>query len=263
MGYKTLSDYFVYEDAPGLLCSRLYWHNVLGLLDTFRTSDTDVTVAFDPLDEFARREAFDAISPTTQIVHPFPNRGERGREETSPSDGWPVTEERAVSLNVTEEHIRRYTRDLFRPAFSELTEDVIAYDPACSTGHFLADFATINPVRIRTVGQDLSRQMTDYAEGRLEEVHQGDAMSPRPAPGTVDILFCRFLNSEVVTTRSAREMLPRLVATLRGEGLMVLLGHSPVLLDSLDLKAAGLTVLQTTARQDDYVFQYYVCQKTT
>lgn len=261
VGYKTLSDYFVYHDTPGLLCSRVYWHQVLGLLDTFRASDTDVRVTFSPLDEAARREAFGAISPTTPIVHPFATHGERGFEETSSPDGWPITEERAAFLNVAEEHLRRYTRDLFAPKFSELTEGITAYDPACSTGHFLADFARINPARIRTVGQDLSRQMADYARARLDEAHDGDAASPVPRPGTVDILFCRFLNSEVVSTHRAREILPRLVATLREGGTMVMLGHSPVLLDVLDLRAAGLQVLQTTARQDDYVFQCYVCRK--
>lgn len=261
VGYKTLSDYFVYHDVPGLLCSRVYWHHVLGLLDTFRTSDADVRVAFQPLAIAERREAFDAISSTTPIVHPFVNHSERGREETSSTEGWAVTEERIVSLGVTEEHIRRYTKDLFRPQFTDLAQEIRAYDPACSTGHFLADFASINPVRIRTIGQDLSQQMTDYAAERLEEVHQGDAITPSPAPSSVDILFCRFLNAEVVSTRRARDLLPRLATTIREGGTMVLLGHSPVLLDVLDLEAAGLQVLQTTARQHDYVFQYYVCRK--
>jgi isonocardicin synthase len=73
-------------------------------------------------------------------------------------------------------------------------------------------------------------------------------------------LFCRFLNSEVVSTGAARQILPRLAATLRPGAVMVLLGHSPVLLDTFDLNGAGLRVLRTTARMDDYVFQYYVCQ---
>ncbi|MFR9674646.1 class I SAM-dependent methyltransferase [Streptomyces sp. TR02-1] len=261
VGYKTLSDYFVYHDTPGLLCSRIYWHHVVGRLDTFRTSDTGVRVTFHPLDVTGRRAAFDAISSTTPIVHPFATHDESGLEETSPPDGWPVTEERADSLNVAEEHLRRYTRDLFGPLLSDATESITAYDPACSTGHFLADFAGINPARIRTVGQDLSREMVDYAARRLDEVHVGDAFDPAPAPGTVDVLFCRFLNSEVVSTRRAREILPRLVATVRDGGTVVLLGHSPVLLDVFDLENVGLRVAQTTARQDDYVFQYYVCHK--
>ncbi|EST23157.1 hypothetical protein N566_25935 [Streptomycetaceae bacterium MP113-05] len=262
VGYKTLSDYFVYQDVPGVFCSRIYWHNVLGLLDGIRTSDTDVRVAFHPLDPHERRATFDAISPTTSITHPFVNHHEEGQEDTGTPAGWPVTEDRARSLNAAEEHIRRYTSDLFRPMLADLSENITVYDPACSTGHFLSQFADINPQYIRTIGQDLSQQMVDYAAERLEQVHQGDAEMPVPLPSTVDILFCRFLNSEVVNTRRAREILPHLVATLRQGGVMVLVGHSPVLLDVLDLETAGLTVLQTTARQDRYVFQYYVCRKS-
>lgn len=258
-GYKTISDYVLDRDMPGLFCSRVYWHNVVGELESFRTSAADARVAFRPLDEAERRAAFDAITPLTELVHPFTKQREQGREKTSPPDGWLVSDERDAYLSIGEEHVRRYTRELFGPRFGALTEDVLAYDPACSTGRFLSDFATLDPERIRTVGQDLSREMAAYARKRLERVHHGDAMHPAVEPGTADIVFSRFLNSEVVSTEQAREILPRLVATLRPGGSMVLLGHSPVLLDAADLAGAGLTVRQTTARQDDCVFQYYVC----
>lgn len=259
LGWKTISEYVVERDMPGLFCSRLYWHNVLGLVEGVRTSACDARVTFRPLGEAARRAAFAALTPDSELIHPFTRQREPGREKTGPTDGWLVTAERAAFLGMGEEHIRRYTRERFRAQFSALTEDVVAYDPACSTGEFLSDFATLNPARIRTVGQDLSRQMTGYAESRLERVHHGDAMRPAVAPGSVDILFSRFLNSEVVTTEQARAILPSLVATLRPGATLVLLGHTPLLLDAHDLVNAGLQVRQSLARQDDYVFQYYVC----
>jgi isonocardicin synthase len=259
-GCKTISDLVVDYDMPGVFCSRVFWFNVAGLVETVRTSDSDARIVFRPLDEAQRRAAFDAITPTTEIVHPFAKQRDPGREKTSPADGWKVSAERAEYLGLGEAHIRRYTRELFAPRFTGLTEDVLAYDPACSTGRFLSDFATLNPRRIRTVGQDLSRHMVAFAREQLEQVHHGDAMTPAVAPATVDILFSRFLNSEVVSTAMARRILPRLAATLRPGGLMVLLGHSPVLLDVPDLRDAGLRVLQTVARTDDYVFQYYVCE---
>jgi isonocardicin synthase len=261
VGYKTLSDYFVYQDVAGILCSRIYWHNVVGRLDGFRATDSDVRVAFRPLGPEERRAAFDAISPTTEITHPFVNHGERGQEEMSEPDGWPVTKGRARSLDAAEEHLRRYTGDLFGNVCTGLSKEITAYDPACSTGRFLSHFAGLDAERIRTVGQDLSKEMVRFAAASLDEVHHGDAMGPAPADSTVDILFCRFLNSEVVSTSRARELLPKLVATLRPGATMVLLGHTPVLLDVLDLEAAGLRVTQTTGRQDDYVFQYYVSEK--
>ncbi|WP_168711399.1 class I SAM-dependent methyltransferase [Streptomyces sp. RKND-216] len=259
-GYKTISGYVLERDMPGMFCSRVYWYNVVGELESFRTSAADARVAFRPLAETERRAAFDAITPLTEIVHPFTKQREQGSEKTSPPDGWLVSDERDAYLSMGEEHIRRYTKELFGPRFRALTEDVLAYDPACSTGRFLSEFATLNPERIRTVGQDLSREMTEYAKRRLDRVHHGDAMHPEPEPGSAEIVFSRFLNSEVVSTARAREILPRLVTTLRPGGSMVLLGHSPVLLDAIDLVGAGLRVLQTTARQDDCVFQYYVCE---
>ncbi|RGA05526.1 class I SAM-dependent methyltransferase [Microbispora triticiradicis] len=260
-GYKTISDYVVDANMPGVFCSRIYWFNVVGLVDSVRVSDEDARVVFRPLDVAARRTAFDLITPLTEIVHPFGKQRDPGREKTSPPDGWLVSDERAAFLALGEQHIRRYTREVFGPRFACLDADVLAYDPACSTGRFLRDFAALNPARIRTVGQDLSRQMVDFAGKHIERVFHEDAMRPVVAPASVDILFSRFLNSEVVSTARAREILPGLVRTLRPGGLMVLLGHSPLLVDAADLADAGLRVTQTVARADDYLFQYYICER--
>ncbi|GGV02254.1 hypothetical protein GCM10010275_46550 [Streptomyces litmocidini] len=259
-GCKTISDYVLDRGMPGVFCSRVYWYNVVGTVTSVRTSDADARIVFEPLDEAGRRAAFEAITPMTEIVHPFAKQRDPGREKTSPPDGWLVTEERAAFLGLGEDHIRRYTRERFGPWLDAAEGDVLAYDPACSTGQFLSEFAAADPARIRTVGQDLSRQMTDFAASRLEKVVCGDAATPAVEPGSVDILFSRFLNSEVVSTAQARSILPGLVETLRPGGVMVLLGHSPVLLDTVDLESAGLRVRQAVARQDDFLFQYYVCE---
>ncbi|MFD6240523.1 methyltransferase domain-containing protein [Streptomyces diastaticus] len=259
-GCKTISDYVLDQGMPGVFCSRVYWYNVVGTVTSVRTSDTDARIIFEPLDETGRRAAFEAITPLTEIVHPFAKQRDPGREKTSPSDGWLVTEERAAFLGLGEQHLRRYTRERFRSWCEAADGDLLAYDPACSTGQFLSEFATMDPARIRTVGQDLSSQMADFAASRLERVVCGDAASPAVESGSVDILFSRFLNSEVVSTAQARSLLPALVDTLRPGGTMVLLGHSPVLLDAVDLVSAGLRVRQTVARQDDHLFQYYVCE---
>lgn len=259
-GYKTVSDYVVDHKLPGLFCSRVYWYNVVGSVSSVRTSASDARIVFHPQAEEARRAAFDAITPLTELVYPFGKQREPGREKTSPPGGWLVSDERAMFLALGEEHIRRYTRELFGPRFSNLDSEVLAFDPACSTGHFLAEFATLNPAHIRTVGQDLSDYMVHFARRHLQEVHHGDAMFPAVAPASVDILFCRFLNSEVVSTTRARQILPKLVSTLRPGGLLVVLGHSPVLVDVIDLADAGLRVMQTVARAEDFLFQYYVCE---
>ncbi|MEW2632761.1 class I SAM-dependent methyltransferase [Streptomyces sp. NPDC048389] len=260
-GCKTISDYVLDQGMPGVFCSRVYWYNVVGEVTSVRTSDADARIVFEPLDEAGRRAAFEAITPLTELVHPFAKQRDPGREKTSRPGGWLVTEERAAFLGLGEVHIRSYTRERFGPWLAAAEGDVLAYDPACSTGQFLSEFAAVDPARIRTVGQDLSRQMADFAASRLEKVVCGDAATPAVEPGTVDILFSRFLNSEVVSTAQARSILPGLADTLRPGGTMVLLGHSPVLLDTVDLESAGLRVRQTVARQDDFLFQYYVCER--
>ncbi|MFI9387397.1 class I SAM-dependent methyltransferase [Kutzneria sp. NPDC052558] len=257
VGYMTISDLVVEHGMAGVVDNRVRWHNLLGVLTSLRTSESDVRLGFRPLDEAARRAAFQAITPMTELVYPFVQHRTPGHELTG--EGWEVDAAEAALLDLGEEHIRRYTRELFGPRLAEAASDIVAYDPACSTGRFLSDFASLNPARIRTVGQDLSPQMADLARARLERVHVGDAEQPAVAPFSVDILFSRFLNAEVVSTAQARRILPRLALTLKPGGTLVLLGHTPLLLDAADLADTGLRVVQTTARQDDHVFQYYVC----
>lgn len=260
-GYKTISDLVVRHDLPGVFCSRIGWFNVLGSLESLRATESSARLAFTPMDERARRSVFADITARTEIVHPFAKHVEPGREKRSRQGGWLVSEERAAFLGLGEAHLRSYTRILLGPRLHEFDELVVAYDPACSTGQFLAEFQSLDPDRIRTVGQDLSASMVAYARRRVDAVYEGDALVPAVAPGSVDLLFSRFLNSEVVTTMQARRLLPGLVAALRPGGLLVMFGHSPVLLDRVDLVAAGLTVDQTVGRLEDHVFQYYVCRK--
>ncbi|QMV23040.1 hypothetical protein GQS52_16065 [Streptomyces sp. SCUT-3] len=178
-GCKTISDYVLDKGMPGVFCSRVYWYNVVGTVESVRTSVTDARIVFRPLDEAGRRAAFEAVTPLTEIVHPFAKQREPGREKTSPADGWLVTEERAAFLGLGEEHIRRYTRERFGPWLETAAEEVLAYDPACSTGQFLSEFAAADPARIRTVGQDLSRQMTEFAASRLDRVAAATPCAPR------------------------------------------------------------------------------------
>jgi isonocardicin synthase len=96
-GYKTISDYVLDHDMPGVFCSRVYWHNILGPVTGIRVSDSDARLTFTPLAEPARRAVFDAVTPLTELVHPFAKHRERGKEKTSAVDGWLVTDERSAS----------------------------------------------------------------------------------------------------------------------------------------------------------------------
>lgn len=258
-GYKTVSDYVVEHDMPGVFCSRVYAHNLLGPVVNFRVSEGDARVVTRTVDDEERRSAFSRISATTEITYPFPKYSAPGTEKRSAADGWRVSEERAQFLAMGEDHLRAYTHQRLASRLPE-GRQLTAFDPACSTGRFLSEFAEHAPVPVRTIGQDLSEAMVGYAAKVLDEVHHGDARSPAVEPGSVDVLFSRFLNSEVVTVDQARTILPSLVSCLRPGGLFVMFGHSPVLLDTTDLEAAGLVVEQVSGHFDGAVFQYVIAR---
>ena len=258
-GYKTVSDYVVERDMPGVFCSRVYPHNLLGPVVNFRVSEADARLVTRYVDDEERRSAFSRITGITEITYPFPKYSSPGIEKRSAAEGWRVSEERAQFLAMGEEHLRAYTHQRLASRLPQGRE-LVAFDPACSTGRFLSEFSAHAATPIRTIGQDLSEAMVGYAAKVLDEVHHGDARFPAVAPGSVDVLFSRFLNSEVVTVEQARTILPSLVSCLRPGGLFVMFGHSPVLLETADLESAGLVVEQVSGRLDGAVFQYVIAR---
>jgi len=260
LGLKTVSDYVVHDGIPGVFCSRIRWANLVGPLRGTRVAETGVRVRATWASPSERRAAFAGLDAAAEVMHPFPHLDEAGQETGTPADGWFVTEERADFLGTGELHLRVYTQQRLRDQWPT-GRPVVAFDPACSTGQFLAEFAASSPAAVHTVGQDLSAEMVSYARPKLDRVACGDALNPQVETGSVDVLFARFLNSEVVTTSQAGALLNALVPTLRPGGLLVAFGHTPVLLDRDDLESRGLRVQQCLGRFKDDVFQYYIAIK--
>ncbi|GAB3285501.1 class I SAM-dependent methyltransferase [Kineosporia babensis] len=260
LGLKTVSDYVLSDGIPGVFCSRVRWHNLLGRLESLRVSEQGVRVRARMASRAEREAAFEGLSHLDEIVHPYPKMDGAGRETGSPPEGWFVNEDRADFLSTGELHLRAYTAERFAGHWPK-DQRIVAFDPACSTGQFLAEFASAAQCAVTTVGQDLSAQMVSYAKPRLDSVHCGDARSPVCEPGTVDVVFARFLNSEVVTSEEARLIAGPLARTLKPGGLFVAFGHTPVLIDQEDLGAHGLVMNQTIGRRGTDVFQYYIATK--
>ncbi len=196
------------------------------------------------------------------MIHPFPYLDVMTRKErTSPAEGWSVDPMRADNLGRGEGNLRDYTVKYLRQ-FSP--ENSIFYDPACLTGEFLAELKRHFPNCI-TIRQDLSQQMVDVAKLRVDQVVQGNAINPYPSKQSVDYMFVRFLNAEVVTSEQAHTIFDRLVEVMKNSGRIIIFGHTPVLIQSSYFKKKGFIVDQMLGylKTEPYIFRYYVLRKST
>lgn len=94
----------------------------------------------------------------TELIHPFcllhPSTH---RELRSESDGWQLTDDMADELGRGETHLRQYTIHMLKTKYKQ-NENSTLYDPACSTGQFLAEIKVCFS-SMHTIGQDLSESM--------------------------------------------------------------------------------------------------------
>ena len=267
VGRKLISENWIKGELSELFCSRIRAPMVLGKLLNFRLSDESITIHFDPFSLIERKKAIQRAKKCIQseIVFPFPyvTRAEK-REIASSAEGWSADEDVRQKLLVGEVFLRKFTIE----ALAELASlgvivpvAPVLYDPACSTGDFLAAIKTAYP-RGMTIGQDLSTQMITFAKQRLDCAYAGDAISSPVPEKTVDIAFLRFLNSEVVTTIYAHELFCSILRRVKVGGLIVVFGHTPVLLDSGAFRALGLQILRQIGASDDgAIFQFYILRR--
>lgn len=265
LGRKLLSDLWVKFKIPEIHCSFITSSMVLGIFVDQRLSDTNITMHFHPLNNSEKlkvmQDIMKANGKDAELVFPFPLLRESTRHEWgSPPEGWIVDDAFDVMLGCGEERIREYSIQFLRQA--GLAKPLL-YDPACSTGVFLSSLQKALPGSY-TFGQDLSQQMANFAQERIDEAHCANAATPKIKPGTADAVYIRFLNSEVVKTSEAEGLLHALLPTVKSGGYIITFGHTPVLLSSSNFRyleefrlqqCVGVAVDQTG------VFQYYVIQK--
>ena len=202
--------------------------------------------------------------PKIEISYPVAQLlGIHKMEKVTPKDGWVVDKERAEFLSLGEEVIRDYTLKFLRKTVN-INETFKVYDPACSTGKFLSVIKKTFSNAL-TVGQELSRQMVEYAKenGGVDEVYCGDSIRPAVQPESMDFVFFRFLNGEVVSTDYAKKLFTSLSNTIKKGGYAILFGHTPVLLDAEWIVAQNFKIVQLNGHTEDngFVFQYMVFQR--
>lgn len=247
-------------DGGARKCALMDAGMLLGEVVREQVGAEGVAVHYRPLEAPARQDRFRRLAedPQIEIYHPFP-RLSGDRREPCRSE-WIPTPEDVEALDRDEEVMRRAVVELLS---GRVEDGAVLYDPACSTGRFLSTLKRSFPSAV-TVGQDRSGEMVEHCASRLDRVFHSDASSPALGEGEADFVFCRFLNLDVVTTAQAHGLFVPLAKRCREGGLVVVFGHTPVLLSEPFFRAVGLEVLGCSAasRRHDAVFQLYVLRRT-
>ena len=267
LGRKLLSDFWIAGKIPELHCSLISAGMILGVYVDQRITEDQVTVHYHALEDGEKMNVMEHIMNSdpkvtcAEVIFPFPLLRESTRKELcSPPDGWEIDEAFDVMLGCGEERIREYTVHFLKSVGFSTGR---LYDPACSTGVFLSSLKKAFPESY-TIGQDLSQPMANVSKARVDEVHCGNAMTPLIALGTGGVVFNRFLNSEVVKSVEAEQLLDALLPTVQQDGFMITFGHTPVLLSSANFRSLpGFKCVQSIGVAPDRagVFQYYVIKR--
>ena len=262
VGKKYQSDLCFTNKLPGVFCSKITAPMILGIVQREQITQDGILVFYDPFTNAMKNLVFDYLISDRgiDIYYPYAQLlSEKKLEKTSPSDGWKFEGDRGEALGTGEAELRKYTIHFLRTV---PTKNKIVFDPACSTGEFLANIKVHFP-SVKTIGQELSPTMVKEAKKRVDVVYLGDSIISPVKNESVDFIFFRFLNGEVVTTEQAYNLLNALVKKCKIGGYIVVFGHSPVLVASEVMTDIGLTKIQYNGVSEDKssVFQYYIYRK--
>ncbi|WP_323160166.1 class I SAM-dependent methyltransferase [Pseudomonas fluorescens] len=196
----------------------------------------------------------------SEILFPFPIVDAAGREAVCPAEFWQCNESLAEQLNTDEQHLREHCAGLLQAITKT---GALIYDPACSTGEFIAHVARALPDCL-CLGTDRSASMIEHARRAHErtpvEFRLLDASEAFDAGIHCDVLILRFLNAEVLTRREARTAFESLIRCVKPGGTILVFGHTPVLIPVAWLAATHHLQLESSvaARPGQVeLFQFY------
>lgn len=195
------------------------------------------------------------------LYYPFPVLDDRGQEQVMAAQDWAFTEALAQTLEADERHFLEHCAALLQ---GSLQPGAVVFDPACSTGAFIASLAQALP-HIRCMGADRSLSMVEQARARHPAVrfyHRAAEHKPQ-AVAECDVLLLRLLNAEVMARDDAQALLRLLLAQLKSGARAIIFGHTPVL-PNIGYWAAelGLTLESSLAARPGRIelFEFYVVQ---
>ena len=199
-----------------------------------------------------------------ELRFPFPVLSPDWKEMTMTDMNWNCTQSLAHQLDADEMHFREYCVEFLS---SYLQSGAIIYDPACSTGKFIHTLAEAMP-DCDCIGSDISPSMIAYAKMRSIspslQLYVANAKQPIIGENVCDVLILRFLNAEVLTRRNAEELFRILINAVKPQGMIIIFGHTPVLLSILYLaQEMGLIRHRCLGARlgRTELFQFYVLQK--
>lgn len=262
IGRKIRSILSIQNKINAINCSRITASMILGVLKAKKCSERDICVEYYPFTEQERIQLFEEVKRdlALEIVFPYQERYFKNNQvEKTGRCGWSLNPTKVKYLGYGEEHIRRYTNNILKGI---VFPGCKIYDPACSTGQFLHSIKTKFP-DVVTIGGDLSEQMIDYAKKYLDFWECCNAKDSRLKEKSVDILFLRFLNDQVVSKFQAKNILPSVLKKVKEGGCVIAFGHTPVLLTKRQFKHYGLQIDSCIAYDavENDIFQYYIMRK--
>ncbi len=259
VGRKIRSILRIEDKINAINCSMITAPMLLGFLYKRNYKNRKIRIDYYPFTNEEKKHIFNDIKTkrNIDIYYPYKYRDfYTNREETSPKEGWSFNPEKKEYLGYGEIHLRSFTIDFFKSLNEQFK---IIYDPACSTGEFLNEFKK-NFKTTYTIGHDLSREMINYAKDYVDEAKCCDAINSPIKNHSVDVMFLRFLNSEVVNTYNAYKIFKVLINKVKKHGLIVCFGHTPVLIRKEMFIKYNLKPIICNGydKKRNAIFQYYV-----
>lgn len=259
VGRKIRSILRIENKINAINCSMITAPMLLGFLKKRNLKDRKIKIEYYPFTKEEKKFIFNEIKKNRKIdiYYPYKYRDfYTGKEETSPATGWTFNPEKKEYLGYGEVHFRKFTEEFMKGLN---TEYKIIYDPACSTGEFLSDYKKKFP-KSHTIGHDLSKEMIEYAKNYVDESLCCNAVNSPLSNNSVDLMFLRFLNSEVVDTKNAYKIFKALYPKVKKKGLIICFGHTPVLIRKEMFQKYGLIPIICNGydKGRDAIFQFYV-----
>ena len=259
VGRKIRSILRIENKINAINCSMITAPMLLGFLKKRNLKNRKIKIEYYPFTKEEKKFIFNEIKKNRKIdiYYPYKYRDfYTGKEETSPATGWTFNPEKKEYLGYGEVHFRKFTDEFIKGLN---TEYKIIYDPACSTGEFLSDYKKNFP-KSHTIGHDLSKEMIEYAKNYVDESSCCNAVNSPLSNDSVDLMFLRFLNSEVVDTKNAYKIFKVLYPKVKKKGLIICFGHTPVLIRKEMFQGYGLIPIICNGydKERDAIFQFYV-----
>ena len=259
VGRKIRSILRIENKINAINCSMITAPMLFGFLKKRSLKNKKITIEYYPFNNEEKKFIFNEIKENRKIdiYYPYKYRDfYTGKEEVSPEEGWSFNPEKKEYLGYGEVHFRKFTEVFLKKMNNNYK---IVYDPACSTGEFLSDYKKSFPMS-HTIGHDLSREMIEYAKNYVDESLCCNAINSPLKNNSVDLMFLRFLNSEVVSTKDAYKIFKVLVTKVKKNGLIICFGHTPVLIRKEMFQKYGLVPIICNGYDEerDAIFQFYV-----